>query len=121
MTLVEVVAGLALLGSLLSGILLATSHSARQARLAERRREAVTAADALLADWWRDARSFPHRASGTTADAFAWRINGTANPVAARLGGSVVRLELFDARDDGAALVSVEVVLPMPAGTGATR
>src|SRR4051794_8506660 len=75
MTLVEVVAALALLGTLLAAVLVVRVRYARQSAAAERRLQAVAAADALLSAWHRDPRSLPRFGSGQVAgDAqLAWR------------------------------------------------
>jgi prepilin-type N-terminal cleavage/methylation domain-containing protein len=52
LTLIEVVAGLALLGGLLSGILMAYGRHVVQVRHAELRLQATAAADRLLALWF---------------------------------------------------------------------
>ena len=71
MTLVEVVGGLALLATLLVAALLAQGRYMRQAASADRRLQAVTAADALLTSWRLDPRSLPH--SGVLASSPAMR------------------------------------------------
>src|SRR5947208_15221341 len=75
MTLVEVVAAPALLGTLLAAVLVVRVRYARQSAAADRRLRAVAAADALLAGWHRDPRSLPRSGAGPVAgDApLAWR------------------------------------------------
>src|SRR5436190_9188313 len=75
MTLVEVVAGLALLGTLLAAVLVVRARYAHQSAAAERRLQAVAAADALLSAWHRDPPSLPRSGSGhVEGDAqLAWR------------------------------------------------
>ena len=64
MTLVEVVAGLALLGSLLVGLLLARIALSRQRTQADQRLEAVEGCDRLLSAWQASGQKVPHRSSG---------------------------------------------------------
>src|SRR5829696_1110368 len=83
MTLLEVVAGLALLASLLGALVIAKARYVRQAAAADRRVEAVAAADALLAGWHQNPRSLPRDFSGS-GDApgdrrLAWRLRPVAN------------------------------------------
>jgi type II secretory pathway pseudopilin PulG len=110
MTLVEVVAGLALLATLLVVLLGVKARVIHQNRLAERRRQAASAADQLLAGWWRNPQTFPRDSSGSTAIDFSWRTRPVVNASAQAVGGQVERLDVFDANG---ADVSVEVLLPL--------
>lgn len=121
MTLVEVVGGLALLATLLVGILLARGRFAHQMRSADRRLAAVAAADRILTAWHQDPRAFPRSGAGSVAgDAqMSWRTQVVPNAPLNDLGAQVVRLDIFDERPQGAAgsdlLTSVEtVVAPDP-------
>src|SRR3954453_12241352 len=67
MTLVEVVGALGLLATLLVALLLARVRYTHQAALAERRLQAVAAAEALLATWHQDPRSLPRAGGGMLA------------------------------------------------------
>ena len=100
MTLVEVVAGLALLGSVLVAMLLARAGYMRQAARANRRLEAVAAADALLAAWHRDPAILHPGSGGTVAGEgqLAWRTRLVPSAEADSLGARVVRLEMLDER-----------------------
>jgi hypothetical protein len=109
MTLMEVVAGLALLATLTGSLLEVKARVVRQNRLAEQKRAAVAAADQLLAGWWADLKNFPRSAAGTTAAGFAWRTQIVPNPAAQSVGGQVVRLEVSD---DAGAKATVELLLP---------
>lgn len=122
MTLVEVVGGLALLATLLVALLLAKARYTRQAAQAERRLQAVAAADALLATWQRDPRAIP-RTGGSGALAgeagLSWRAQGITNAVASELGAAVVRLEIVDDRPDAAAdavLTSIDFLVDPQGG-----
>lgn len=115
LTLIEVIAGLALLGTLLVAILLAKGRYARQWTLANRRVEAATAADALLSRWWTDIESFPRDDSGRLDGHLRWRTSRQEVKAIEDLNVGAVRLEILDTRrqDQKTALVSIEVVLPM--------
>jgi hypothetical protein len=120
MTLLEVVAGLALLASLLAALVMAKARYARQAAAADRRVEAVAAADALLAGWHQDPRSLPRDFSGSGAvpgdRRLAWQMRPVANAGVEELGGRVVRLEVLDERlAPPPVLVAVETVVGEPA------
>ncbi len=116
MTLIEVVAGLAILATVLSSIIAIKVRTVHASRLAGQRRAAVSAADALLSTWWQDRSAFPRAASGPVpghAD-LVWQTQTLPNPTARTLGADVVRLDLFSGNhlQGGESLVSVEVVLP---------
>jgi hypothetical protein len=120
MTLLEVVAGLALLASLLGAVVMAKGRYARQAAAADRRLQAVAAADALLAGWHLNPRSLPQAFSGSAAvpgDAgLAWRLRPVANGGVEELGGRVVRVEILDERvTPSPVIVAVETVVEEPA------
>ena len=124
MTLVEVVAGLALLASLLSAIVMAKARYARQAATADRRVQAVAAADALLSGWHQNPRSLPRDGLGAGALAgdmrLAWRLRPVSNGGVEELGGRVVRLEIVDERVAPApVLVAVEMVVAEQPAEGA--
>src|SRR5690348_1878673 len=109
MTLVEVLAGLALLASLLVGLLVARAGYLRQSAIADRRLRAVAAADALLTRWHLDPMTLVRSGSGTTDnDAFAWRTSPVNNAAVDAMKANVVRLEVLDARGIGPVLASVD-------------
>jgi len=123
MTLVEVLAGLALLGTLLVAILLAKGRATLQQVRAERRLAAAAAADRLLTLWWKDLDRFPRHGQGYVdgRDGFTWRTRVLTYRSIKPVTVQVVRVDLFERDDDDAAreqqqqhaaLVSVEVLLP---------
>src|SRR3954469_13058968 len=81
LTLVEVVAGLALLATLLVAVLGTKARVTRQWAHANRRLEAIAAADKLLAAWWATPATFPRKSSGNVAgDAgLSWRTTPVGN------------------------------------------
>jgi hypothetical protein len=64
MTLIEVAAGLAILGTLMASLLVARSRYLRQWATAGRKQEAVIAADALLSAWWNQIETLPRHGTG---------------------------------------------------------
>src|SRR3954452_23578105 len=93
MTLVEVVGGLALLATLLVGVLLAQGRYTRQAAAADRRLHAIAAADALLTSWRLDPHSLPRSGTGVVAgdSQLTWRTQTVLNPSVNELEAEVVR------------------------------
>lgn len=129
LTLVEVVAAVAVLGVILVGVVLAKSRHTRQVAMAGRQQVAVRAADALIADWWKRPEGVPVGEWGVLEDepSLAWETRVVPNARIERLGARVVRVELRDARPqkrrteektgDGEVrgpLVTVDLVLPDP-------
>ncbi len=110
------VAGLALLSTLLVAVLTTRAKLTRQWALARQQIRAVEAADELLTVWWQDVKTFPRQASGRVPReaGLAWRTRVVPNEPVNRLKASVVRLEIIDDGEGSAAgeiLVAVEVVL----------
>ena len=115
MTLVEVVAGSALLGTLLVAILLAQARIVKQAGLAARRVEACGIADGMLELWWSDPEEFRVDGSGDVQgrEGWSWRTSVIENEDAERLGADVVALEIFGPGAKGEkSSCRIEVMLP---------
>jgi hypothetical protein len=124
MTLVEVVGALGLLATLLVALLLARVRYTHQAALAERRLQAVAAAEALLATWHQDPRSLPRAGGGAVAGErqFLWRTQSALNGPVNELGAAVVRLEILDDRPEAPAtpvITSVEFIVDQEMTAGA--
>jgi len=123
LTLIEVVAAIAILGSLLVGIVLAKSRHTRQIALSQRTDAAVRAADQLIAGWWADPLGIPIDKSGRldAEPTLTWRTRVVENRPINQLAAQVVRVEIYEAAAGETAttaadpLVTVELVLPMPA------
>lgn len=105
------VAGLALLSTLLVAVLTTKARVTRQWADAQRRLDAAAAADRLLATWWQDVERFPRNSSGRVAGdgRMVWRTRQVRNDAVESLGASVVRLEVSD--ESRGVLAAVEVVL----------
>jgi prepilin-type N-terminal cleavage/methylation domain-containing protein len=121
LTLIEVVAAIAILGSILVGIMLATSRHSRQLALAERKKEAVRAADKLITRWRTQQDGVPINQEGRVKfnDSLRWRTRRVNNETIEKLSGRVVRLSLHMANPQETALdpkdyklMTVDLVLP---------
>lgn len=115
LTLIEVLAALAIISMLLAGVATTRSRLVRQWGAADRTLAAVAAADALLAEWVRDGQLPRETAGEWGATGLAWRIGAVSNETAEALGAEVVRLEVFELRDAGAEpLVVVDTLWALP-------
>jgi Tfp pilus assembly protein PilV len=115
LTLVEAVAGTVLLGTLMTGLLLAHVRMLRQARRAELRLEACSVADGLMAAWWADRANLPREGTGPVQGrpGWSWRTRTRESEVAAAFLADVVVLRVF-APDlsPGEHAVELEVMVP---------
>ena len=132
MTLIEILAGLVILGTLLVSVAVARGRFLRQIAEADRRLAAIRAADALLATWMSGpAQNVPVNKQGLLDPArnLTWQTRAIPDPNASRLGAIVVRLEVFDQSTSvsdrtSSALFTVEFLLhdfrtPRPVTQGA--
>ncbi len=104
-TLLEVLAGLAILGTLFTAMLFAQRDHRSQFERAQRKMIAVEAADQLLTHWWSQSSLIPQDAAGQVAEEvpdlkreharLSWRTQRIAQPNASRLNVQVIRLEIF--------------------------
>ena len=97
-------------------VLTTRARLTRQWSAARQQLRAAEAADALLATWWQDVKTFPRNADGPVPHepGMSWRTRVVPNERVNWLDASVVRLEILDARDGparGEVLASVELVL----------
>jgi len=116
LTLIEVAAGLALLGTLLVSVLLAEGRCRRQSAASRQRLAACRAAEAQLQALWADVDNFPRDGQGEVEGypQFTWRTTLRKDGQADDLNVDVVRLEIEPrgaAPGEGAA-ITVDVVLP---------
>jgi prepilin-type N-terminal cleavage/methylation domain-containing protein len=109
MTLVEVVAGLALMATLMASLLSIKSRLIRDLAQSDRRHAALRDADQLLSTWWKTPATFPRGAVGSTPDGLSWRTQVIPNPQVQSAGAQVVRLEVYSSAEP---LAAVEIVLP---------
>ncbi len=98
LTLIEVMASLAILGSLLVSLLMAKARSIQQWNAANRRIEATAAADGLLAEWWPKPSTLPRQATGKVAgtETLSWRTRVIEDQAMEGFGIEIVRLEIID-------------------------
>lgn len=108
LTLVEVVAALALLAVMLAGVTTARSRLVQQWSRADRVLSAVEAADILLAAWYES--NGPSEVHAGRVGDFAWAAAEVRERGAEALGLRVVRLELFDPTRSREPLVTVDTV-----------
>jgi len=119
-TLIEVLAGLVVLGTVLSSVLIARGRFLRQWGDAQQKINAAHAADALLEKWMSGpAEMIPLGEERLNAD-LRWRTQRVANTEAAKLEANVVRLEILRQRD-AKPLVSVEFLVHRSATTRRSR
>jgi hypothetical protein len=99
MTLIEVLASLVMLATLLAGLLTAYGAHQRQLRRAEQRLAAIQAADELLAGWYGPRERVPRNANGLLPGTppWRWRTRAVQRSFVEVLPVEVVRLELFPA------------------------
>ncbi len=118
MTLIEVLAALALLAAVLMGILTARSRATLQWNRANERIRATEAADRLLSSWWQAPATLPRSGEGTVPDdaRLHWRTRPVADPAAEALYGQIVRLEVSRAADPASDPTAARVDIVLPAG-----
>lgn len=129
LTLIEVVAAIAILGTLLVGIVLAKARHTRQLALAEEKRDIVDAADELIAGWWRAGAAVPIDQAGTidTDPPLQWQTTLVPHETLDDLGTRLVRVFVYEpgadlnAGEDGQPLVIVDLVLNEPRERQADR
>jgi type II secretory pathway pseudopilin PulG len=118
MTLVEVLAGLVVLGTLLAAVTVARGRFLRQWAEADRRLQATRAVDALLSEWLSGStQAVPVNSRGPLVGGAVnqiWRTRPMRDPAAAELGAVVVRLEVFDTASSRKPTVTVDFVLQAP-------
>ena len=112
LTLIEVMSGVALLSTLLVGVLLAFGRLAKQMSGANRVIQAVAVADNLLASWHEDDVAVPLEQSGSVPGfgSLQWD-TAIVNAELVSVGVVVVRLTIRDRLDpDRNALVTVDLL-----------
>ncbi len=119
LTLIEVVAGMALLGGLLVTILLARGRFVTRGRDIDRSLQACRIAEELLDRWWADRRKTPPRGTGDVPGHAGrrWRTRVVDNEAAAGLGARAVAVEILPPNEGGEGgepppAARVEILLP---------
>ncbi|MFA6135166.1 MAG: type II secretion system protein [Phycisphaerae bacterium] len=115
MTLVEVLAGSALLGILLVAIVVANARLTAQTRRAADHVEAAEAAEGLLQYLWMDRDAFPRTGGGDVPGhpGWSWRAMRIDNADVATLGGEAVSVEVFSPGESNQ-VPSARVELALP-------
>lgn len=112
---IEVLATLVLLSTLLVGALLASVRHGEQIRQSHLRREMTRLADKMLFAWFQEPNGIPRQRRGEIEgyDNIFWQtrpVRGRQHP---KLGIEVVRFEIVDKlKDRHPVIVSVELVVP---------
>lgn len=96
LTLLEVVAAIAILGTILVGVVLAKARHTRQIAEARQLRGLVEVTDDLLTGWWADKDGVPIEESGEVmrGGTYVWATRRIANVAVEELGARVVRVEV---------------------------
>ena len=125
MTLIEIVAGLVILGTILASLALARGRFARQWAVADRKLSATRALDSLIAEWMTSpVPEIPMNRQGQLKDVrnCVWRTRASRSSGKSKLNAEVVRVEVFDrdevAKENAAAIVSVDLLVHVPPRRG---
>ena len=112
-TLVEVLAGTALLGTLLVASLVAGARMKAQNRQARDAMEGCKVAQDLLQTFWSKRDQFPRQGEGEVKDhaPLRWRTKVVENIEADKMGGQVVQLDVFLPDHEQSPAATVQVVL----------
>lgn len=116
LTLIEVIAAIAILGTVLVGIVMAKGRHMRQMALTHRQADIVSATDDLISRWWLNGQTIPAPRSGTLSGdpTLVWQTRLVTHPVLKSLEAQVVRLEVFDTRAlPGEQVASSEPIIQM--------
>ena len=97
-TLIEVIAGLVILGTILAALLIARGRFAQQEAMAQRKLAATRSLDALVSQWLNGpVGAIPVSARGDLGESNqTWRTHLIPDPSAESLGAHVMRVEVFD-------------------------
>jgi type II secretory pathway pseudopilin PulG len=112
-TLIEALAGLVILGTLLVSITIARGRFIRQRALAEQKLAATAAVDQLVSRWMAGGTSaIPTNAQGTLDDlpALTWRTHILHDRAAADLSASIVRLEVTDRKSTATPILTLDLL-----------
>ncbi len=120
LTLVEVIAGLALMASLLATMVVAYSAHLRQHRNAQRKVLAVELLDRQLEEWRRASVPIPVPSAGEFLDKpeFHWQTELVPNATLAQFHSEVVRIEVREKQPPQRLLCSLELPRPKPVTRG---
>ena len=115
-TLVEVIAGIALLGTLLAGLMLGFSAHVRQYKAARQRIQATEMLDRQLEQWYAEGSELPIDREGALSSEppLTWRTSTVRSPQAVRLNAVIVRVEVRrpDRPDSSPPVIAMELLAP---------
>src|SRR5436190_17546 len=112
-TLVEVIAALVILGTILAAMLIARGRFVRQDVQAKRKIEATRALDALVGGWMNGPVSaIPLQATGSFPNASdqTWSTRLIRDPSAEEIGARVLRVDVFD-RSERRPIVTLDLLI----------
>ena len=112
-TLVEVIAALVILGTILAAMLIARGRFVRQDVQARRKIEATRALDTLVGGWMNGPTSaIPVQSTGSFPDApdQIWSTRVIRDPSAEEIGARVLRVDVFD-RSERQPVVSLDLLI----------
>jgi prepilin-type N-terminal cleavage/methylation domain-containing protein len=116
MTLIEVIAGIALLGTILATTVLAQARLLRQHQRALLKLQAVEAADRLLAQWSAEERTLPRQATGTLIPSplVNWQTRPASDQADGALSISIIEFTAVAANEPTGMppLIRVELAVP---------
>ena len=120
-TLIEVLAALALLGSLAVAMVLSRGRLVEQHQRAEQKMQAIDIADQLLAQWWAsEPKAIPVNTSGPVEghQDWVWETASYQQRALQPFDAHIVRLRIVDASALGepVELTSIDVVVPLDSG-----
>ena len=117
-TLIEALAGLVILGTLLAGVTTARSRANEQYAQSQQRLAASRALDALIAQWYASPTStVPLNAHGALPQAqhLQWRTTTRSDAATTPIHAVIARVEVFDpASRSRLPLLSVDLLVPAP-------
>lgn len=118
MTLVEVVAGMTLLASLATSMLLAYGVHQKQLRRAEQRINAINVADTLIAQWYSGSETIPRNRQGrviSQQEPWIWKTQTIDVAAVGTLPIERIRVEIYREwnQRDGRPLAIVELLAPI--------
>lgn len=118
MTLVEVVAGMTLLASLATGMLLAYGAHQKQLRRAEQRIDAIDVADKLLARWYSGNETLPRNRRGRVfaeQEPWIWKTQTIEVAAVGSMPVERIRVEIYREwnQQDRQPLAVVELFAPI--------
>ena len=124
MTLIEIIAGLVILSTVLASLALARGRFARQWAAADRKLVAARALDDMIATWMDGSIPIDRQGRLPNAKNCVWRTRASRNPGTSNLGAAVVRIEVFDLADaersNATPVVSVDLLVHVAPKRAAT-